>query len=160
MSSIEHLLLVGTSLAAETTKKSAASFCNIGIELILNALKCVIISQLSVWYPFKCSDKQWIVFLICLTTTSESPNTFKFLNLRSTDFLRPWTRASYFVDLPPQIFSKSMLGWFSIEGCIFLSMRNSISSIFSFDVEIRAFYRRGIFEWYQNRIVLLIKTEV
>ena len=34
--------------------------------------------------------------------------------------------------LSPQSISKSMLGWLSIEGRIFLSKRNSISNIFSF----------------------------
>ena len=35
--SIEHLLLEGTSLAAEVANKSAAAFFNLGIETILNA---------------------------------------------------------------------------------------------------------------------------
>ena len=40
--------------------------------------------------------------------------------------------ASYFLGLSPQTIIKSMLGWLSIEGRIFLSKRNSIPSIFSF----------------------------
>ena len=47
MSSIPHLLLVGTNLAKETTKKSTAAFYNLGIEFILKALKCEIGFQTS-----------------------------------------------------------------------------------------------------------------
>ena len=36
---MEHLLLVGTNLEAKTATKSAATFCNLGIEFILKALK-------------------------------------------------------------------------------------------------------------------------
>ena len=64
INSIEHLLLVQTSLAA---------FYNLGIEIILNASKFIRRSQTSLWYPFKCSDKQWILFRTCLTIISESP---------------------------------------------------------------------------------------
>ena len=42
------------------------------------------------------------------------------------------SRASQFLVLSPQSISKIRLGWLSIEGCIFLSKRNSIPSIFSF----------------------------
>ena len=41
-------------------------------------------------------------------------------------------RDSYFFGLSPQSISKSMPGWLSIEGRIFLSKRNSIPDIFSF----------------------------
>ena len=52
-----------------------------------------------------------------------------------------------FLGLSPQSISKIMLGRLSIEGCIFLLRRNLILSIFQFLVrEIRASYRRGIFE--------------
>ena len=39
--SIEHLLFVGTSLAAEVANKLAAAFFTLGIEKILNASKFV-----------------------------------------------------------------------------------------------------------------------
>ena len=41
-------------------------------------------------------------------------------------------RDSYFLVLSPQSISKRRLGWLSFEGCIVLSKRNSIPSIFSF----------------------------
>ena len=41
-------------------------------------------------------------------------------------------RAYYFLVLSLQSISKRRLGWLSTEGCIFLSKRNSIPSIFSF----------------------------
>ena len=55
---LQSILLVVTSLAAETTKKLVAAFCNLGIEFILKALNFVISSQTSFWYPFKCGDRQ------------------------------------------------------------------------------------------------------
>ena len=69
-------------------------------------------------------------------------------------------RDSYVLGLSPQSIRKSILGWLCIEGRIFLSKRNSIPSIFNVLVqEIRASYRRGIFEWAQHRISLPIKIK-
>ena len=39
INSMEHQLLVGTSLAAEVANKSATAFFSLGIETILNASK-------------------------------------------------------------------------------------------------------------------------
>ena len=39
--SIEHMLFVGTSLAAEVANKSVAAFLSLGIDTILNAKKIV-----------------------------------------------------------------------------------------------------------------------
>ena len=79
INSIEHLLLVGTNLAASVANESTAAFCSLGIELILKEVKFVISSSTSFWYPFKCGDRQWIVFRSCLKIISESPRTLYFL---------------------------------------------------------------------------------
>ena len=47
INSIEHLLLVRTSLATEVANKSVAEFFNLGIDMILNASKFVIRSHTS-----------------------------------------------------------------------------------------------------------------
>ena len=39
---MEYLLLVGTNLEEEVSNKSAATFCNLGIEFILKSLKFAI----------------------------------------------------------------------------------------------------------------------
>ena len=53
-------------------------------------------------------------------------------NLRRRHCAATEARVSSFLGLSPQSISKSILGWLSIEGCIFLSKQNSIPSIFNF----------------------------
>ena len=52
--------------------------------------------------------------------------------LRRRNCVAVEARDSYFLGLSPQSISKSMIGWLSIEGPIFLSKQNLIPCIFSF----------------------------
>ena len=50
INSMEHWLLVGTSLTTKVANKSAAAFFSLGIETILNASKFIRRSQTSFWF--------------------------------------------------------------------------------------------------------------